>query len=215
MGLPEYEQLSHLVTQRSPQVSSNLNCVEEQEATGEVAELYQYFRSHFGRPDVPGIIKCFATHPPMLRHMMPMAESLIFSDGQLSRRDKAMIGAFVSEQNACTYCSDCHGFFFRAQGGSADTLKAIKRGDLQSPSFSEAERALLSFIAKVDSDSCEIDRNDIEVLCQYGWSEDQIAEAIHVAALFAAFNRIANGFGLSSQGLVELYENSDEAKLAR
>ena len=31
-----------------------------------------------------------------------------------------------------------------------------------------------------------------------GWSEAQVAEAVHIAALFAAFNRIANSFGLPS-----------------
>jgi alkylhydroperoxidase family enzyme len=33
---------------------------------------------------------------------------------------------------------------------------------------------------------------------QAGWAETQLAEAVHIAALFAAFNRIANAFGLAS-----------------
>jgi hypothetical protein len=40
----------------------------------------------------------------------------------------------------------------------------------------------------------------------------QIAEAVHVAALFATFNRVANAFGLASQGLLALYE-SDQGML--
>ena len=40
-----------------------------------------------------------------------------------------------------------------------------------------------------------------------GWTELQIAGAVHIAALFAAFNRLANAFGLASQGLLALYGN--------
>ncbi|PYX23747.1 MAG: peroxidase, partial [Acidobacteria bacterium] len=32
-----------------------------------------------------------------------------------------------------------------------------------------------------------------------GWSEDQIAEAVYVTAMFAFFNRVADAFGVPSQ----------------
>ena len=32
-----------------------------------------------------------------------------------------------------------------------------------------------------------------------GWSEDQIAEAVYVIAMFAFFNRVADAFGVPSQ----------------
>ena len=80
MALPEYEQIARFSRSKTSS-STNLQMVEEDAATGEVAELYQYFRAYFGRPDVPGILKCFATHPPLLRHMMALSESLIFSEG--------------------------------------------------------------------------------------------------------------------------------------
>jgi len=34
----------------------------------------------------------------------------------------------------------------------------------------------------------------------------QIAEAVHLAALFSTFNRVANAFGLKSQGLLAFYD---------
>jgi alkylhydroperoxidase family enzyme len=58
----------------------------------------------------------------------------------------------------------------------------------------------------VNRDSHAITKEDIALLSQAGWSELQIAEAVHVAALFATFNRMANAFGLPSQGLLELYQ---------
>ena len=39
-----------------------------------------------------------------------------------------------------------------------------------------------------------------------GWTDLQIAETIHVTALYATFNRVVNAFGLPSQNLLGLLE---------
>ena len=186
--------------------AANLRVVEEADAGGEVAELYERYRSHFGRPAVPGILKCFATHPALLRNMMGLAESMLFVDGFLTRRHKEMIATLVSTENACPYCADSHGYALRTLGGSADQLAAIRACDLHSAAFSAQELALLAFADKVTRASHAIHRGDVEGLMEAGWSEPQIAEAIHIAALFAAFNRIVNAFGLPSQRLLDLFE---------
>jgi uncharacterized peroxidase-related enzyme len=209
---PDNASNSHLPSLKPSSSSTNLPVVEEDIAGDEVAALYDHFRSHFGRPDIPGILKCFATHPPLLKHMMDLSGSLIFSDGQLIRRHKEMIATLVSSQNACAYCADSHSFALRVQGGSAEALCAIQQNDLLSPALTSAEQALLSFVAKVNTSSHDIARADIEVLHQAGWDDLEISEAIHVAALFATFNRVVNAFGLPSQGLLALYENAADPK---
>ncbi|MGB7549913.1 MAG: peroxidase-related enzyme [Terracidiphilus sp.] len=206
MGLPEYEQIARSNRKSASSAPTNLAVIEESAATGEVAALYDYFRTHFGRPDVPGILKCFATHPPLLRQMMDMSESLIFADGHLSRKHKEMIATLVSAQNSCPYCADSHGYFLRVHGGSAGALCAIQAIDLGSTALTAAEQALLSFARKVNIHSHQISRADVEQLQHAGWSDLQVAETVHVAALFSTFNRVANGFGLESQGLLPLFD---------
>jgi alkylhydroperoxidase family enzyme len=44
---------------------------------------------------------------------------------------------------------------------------------------------------------------DVEKLRAAGWKEDQIAEAVYVAALFAFFNRVADAFGVPPQNYLE------------
>lgn len=198
-----------------PSSAANLPVVEAADASGEVAELYERYRSHFGRPNVPGILKCFATHTVLLRNMMGLAEGLLFVDGFLTRRHKEMIATLVSGENACPYCADSHGYFLRTLGGSAEQLAAIEACDLTSAAFTPQEQALLAFVDKVTRASHSIQRGDIEKLIEAGWSEHQIAEAIHIAALFAAFNRIANAFGLPSQRLLDLYETPDGGARAK
>jgi uncharacterized peroxidase-related enzyme len=187
--------------------AANLAVVEERDATGEVAELYERYRSHFGRPSVPGIVKCFATHPPLLRHMMGLAENLLFIDGSLTRRHKEMIATWVSAANECPYCADSHGYFLRTLGASADQLEAVQSRHTQSVDLAPQERALLGFADKVTRASHAVSRTDIDLLKQVGWSDEQIAEATHITALFAAFNRIANAFGLPSQQLLDQYKD--------
>jgi alkylhydroperoxidase family enzyme len=40
---------------------------------------------------------------------------------------------------------------------------------------------------------------DVEQLRQTGWTEDQIAEAVYITAMFAFFNRVADAFGVPAQ----------------
>jgi len=213
LAIPEYERLSRSTGHQHSSASRNLPGVEEEEASGEVSELYAYFRSHFGRADVPGILKCFATHPPLLRHMMALSESVIFADGHLTRRHKEMIATLVSSQNECPYCVDSHGYFLRVHGGSAEALCAIQKSDLDSSSLAAEEQKLLRFAQKVNGNSHEIDKADVDSLYAAGWGQPQIAEAVHVAALFATFNRVANAFGLQSQGLLALFEGQGNCAL--
>jgi alkylhydroperoxidase family enzyme len=37
-----------------------------------------------------------------------------------------------------------------------------------------------------------------------GWTEDQIAEAVYVTAMFGFFNRVADAFGVPSQDYLTL-----------
>ena len=184
--------------------AANLRVIEEADASGEVADLFERYRLHFDRPAVPGILKCFATHPAVLRHMMGLAESFLFVDGHLTRRQKEAIATLVSTENQCLYCADSHGYFLRNLGGTPEQLAALRSCDLQSAAFSSEEVALLEFVRKVTTASHDISRKDVEPLLAAGWNELQIAEAIHVAALFAAFNRIVSSFGVPSQNLLAL-----------
>lgn len=181
----------------------NLAVVEESNASREVRELYEEFRQRFGRPQVPGILKCFATHPPLLRHMMGLAESMLFSDGALGRANKELLATFISARNRCEYCADSHGFFLTQCGGSTEMLAAALSADPACSSLDESQQTLLRFAAKINDDAGHVNAADVETMRAAGWSDLQIAEAIHLAALFACFNRVVSGFGISSQHLLD------------
>lgn len=199
----EYQLIAkHARPAQSP-LRTNIPVVEETAASGELAAAYQAFRMNFGRPDIPGILKCFSSSPKLLTEIMALSSTLLFSDGALGRRRKEMIASYISMLNDCAYCADSHGFFLCVHDGGA-AVEPILKGDLDSPEISSEERLLLNFASKINSASNTIGADDVQALRDSGWTDGQIAEAVHLAAAFAFFNRVANTFGLVSQGLLDL-----------
>ena len=48
--------------------------------------------------------------------------------------------------------------------------------------------------------------DDVARLRQAGWSDQQIAEAVYITALFAFFNRVADAFGLEDPNYEAMLE---------
>ena len=78
------------------------------------------------------------------------------------------------------------------------------RGDLDGAGLSAPERLLLDFVRKITFEAYSITRADTDSLRAAGWSEEQLAEAVYVAALFAFFNRVADAFGIKPMGYLAL-----------
>ena len=180
----------------------NLPIIEEATASPEVSALYEEFCERFGRPHVPGTLKCFATHPPLLEHMMGLAEAMLFSEGALGRSSKELIATFLSARNQCAYCADSHGAALLQQSHSPDLLQAAIACDLASPALEPSQQALLHFVGKINDHAGRLDSNDVAEVRATGWTDLQIAEAVHLAALFACFNRVVSAFGVPSQELL-------------
>jgi alkylhydroperoxidase family enzyme len=70
--------------------------------------------------------------------------------------------------------------------------------------LSPADRALLDYVTKVTEAAYRTTHDDVQRLRDVGWTEPQIAEAVYVTAMFAYFNRVADAFGIASQGYLEM-----------
>ena len=80
-----------------------INVVEDADATGEVALVYDEWRAHSGRQQMPGILKCFSHRPDFLHEVMSFSNTVHFSEGHLTRRTKEAIASWVSWLNRCPY----------------------------------------------------------------------------------------------------------------
>jgi len=78
-------------------------------------------------------------------------------------------------------------------------VAAILGGNLDQAGLTAAERALLEYVERVTNAAARTTAEDVQKVRDAGWSEDQIAEAVYVTAMFAFFNRVADAFGVPSQ----------------
>jgi alkylhydroperoxidase family enzyme len=83
-------------------------------------------------------------------------------------------------------------------------VQAIAEGKLDQAGLTPAERVLLEYVTRVTEAAYRTTEEDVQLLRDHGWSEPQIAEAVYITALFAFFNRVADAFGISPQGYLEM-----------
>ena len=83
-------------------------------------------------------------------------------------------------------------------------MQAIAEGKLDEAGLTPAERVLLEYVTRVTEAAYRTTPEDVQILRDHGWSEPQIAEAVYITALFAFFNRVADAFGIASQGYLEM-----------
>src|SRR5580658_2779046 len=86
-----------------PDHETKIKLIEDRDATGEVAQVYDEWRAKSGRQQVPGILKCFSHRPDFLREVMKFSDTVHFSEGHLNRRTKEAIASWVSWLNRCPY----------------------------------------------------------------------------------------------------------------
>ena len=74
--------------------------------------------------------------------------------------------------------------------------RALRDGQLDDLPVSEPERLLLEYVGTVCRHAYRITDAQVEGLRQVGWSDEQIAEATYIAALFNVFVRLADAFDI-------------------
>lgn len=80
----------------------------------------------------------------------------------------------------------------------------MANGNLEDAGLSPAERTLLDYVTKVTEAAYRTTAEDVQKLRDQSWTEPQIAEAVYITAMFAFFNRVADAFGIASQGYLEM-----------
>jgi alkylhydroperoxidase family enzyme len=80
---------------------------------------------------------------------------------------------------------------------------ALRDGDLDAANLDPPERLLLEFAGTISKAAYRVTDEQVQALRDIGWSEEQIAEAAYVAALFSLFVRLADTFGIEPPPIYE------------
>lgn len=62
---------------------------------------------------------------------------------------------------------------------------------------------MLDYVEQITGAAYRSTPEDVQKLRDAGWSENQIAEAVYITAMFAFFNRVADAFGVPAQNYLE------------
>ena len=74
--------------------------------------------------------------------------------------------------------------------------EALRNGDLDAAGVTPQEHLLLEFVGTIARAAYRVTDDQVQGLRDVGWTDEQIAEAAYVAALFSLFVRLADTFGI-------------------
>ena len=149
-------------------------------------------REQFGF--LPNFFPAQTLRPDLVDAQINLMAAILLKEGALERRQKEYIFLVCSAANLSTYCVTAHCEIVRMmklEGPEPEQI-AIDHVHAKIPI---ADKALLNFCAKLNSQRSKTGSSDVEALRTYGFSEQQILEAI-VTVGFAQFaNTVAFGLG--------------------
>ena len=87
------------------------------------------------------------------------------------------------------------------QETNSEVGKALAEGKIPSGLLPHPESELLQFAKMLTISPHKNTPENVAALRHEGWSDEQIAEAVYITALFAFFNRVADAFGLEDPRL--------------
>ena len=80
---------------------------------------------------------------------------------------------------------------------------ALRDGDLDAAGVTPEEHKLLEFVETITRAAYKVTDQQVQGLRDVGWTDEQIAEAAYVAALFSLFVRLADTFGIEPPAIYE------------
>lgn len=172
--------------------------VDEEDATGRTAELYEKIKSVTNLPFVPDMFRLTSTNPRLLE-VLVTGYGGVFGGDTLPRELKELISAWTSKLNGCPYCVGTHSWFLQHFGGSEELIDAITTAtSAEELPVDDKTMPLMQLVTKVSTGAYKITDADWARAADAGWSDAEMLEAVFCASLFAFINRLVDATGLGS-----------------
>ena len=170
---------------------SLLKTVSPNEATGEVAAVYEQIKAAFG--GVPNVLSIWSASPPLLKQQFEMIGYYI-SHPNLSGPLLACIRMVVSKKTHCQYCIDMNaGMLINMMGWTPEQVADVQ-ADPTKANLPEREKAMLLFVLAAVNDALAVKAADLDALRGQGWSDTDIFDALNHGARMVASDIILNAF---------------------
>ena len=133
--------------------------------------------------------------PRMAVYLFKMTDEIMLVEGPLNDKERELIAAYVSGLNACSFCYRGHkaiAEMFGVEEGLIDELVE----DLESVEIDDKIKAALRYSKKVTENASKLVAGDADALYAAGWDENALMNIVEICALFAMYNRLADGTGV-------------------
>jgi alkylhydroperoxidase family enzyme len=160
--------------------------IDEEEATGEIAQMYAEIRRELGLPYIPNAAKTMAASPAALGIYCDITRSYD-RRATLPQSLISMILYSIAKSNDCKYCSATNELACRTLGVDEAALQTLVE-DL--PSFTpQRVRVIIQFALKVAHDRQNLVAEDYDRVRAQGISDAELVEVILISAI-GVFNDI-------------------------
>ena len=143
---------------------------------------------------LPNFYAAQILRPDLIEAEVKLMGTILLTEGALSRKQKEYIFLVCSAANLSTYCVTAHCEMVRMlklEGPDPEQI-AIDHAHAKIPI---ADKALLNYCAKLNKQPPKFGSADLEALRTYGFSEQQIVEAIVIVGFAQFANTVAFGLG--------------------
>jgi uncharacterized peroxidase-related enzyme len=143
----------------------------------------------------PGIVELLFYKNSTGNALSNLANTLLIETSPLSSGERELIASYVSYLNECEFCHLSHSAAANAHlGDNGKTISCIIE-NIDTTNISEKLKQLLKIAGKVQKSGKLVTKEDIEVAKLSGATDEEIHDAVLIAAAFCMFNRYVDGLG--------------------
>jgi uncharacterized peroxidase-related enzyme len=143
---------------------------------------------------VPNFYRAQTMRPDLIDAEAQLVDAILVKPGALTRQHKEYIFLVCSAANLSTYCVTAHCEMVRILGIQGPEPEQIAL-DYTSARLPMAMMALLKFADKLNRQPTRMSRRDIDALHRYGYTDEQVMEAVLMVGLAKFANFVSFGLG--------------------
>jgi len=143
---------------------------------------------------VPNFFRAQTLRPDFVESEAQLMGTVLLQEGALTRQQKEYIFLVCSAANLSTYCVTAHCEIVRMLGIEGPEPEQIAI-DFGSTTLPLQMKALLNFAAKLNREPATVFDHDVEALRKFGFTDEQILEAVVVVGFAKFANTVSSGLG--------------------
>jgi len=143
--------------------------------------------------EFPGIEGLLFNNPSTGKAICRFVHQVLRGASSLSSAEREIIAAYVSNLNQCTYCNNAHTEVANALLNDEGNTMACVNASVATAPLSPKMKALLQIASKVQQGGMYVDETDIQNARRLGANDNDIHDAVLVAAMFCFINRYVDG----------------------